>query len=176
MLEVEVKYRADLSLVKNRLQHLGFSPVSVVYEEDVYFQHPCRDFSATDEALRVRISEGRVTVTYKGPRMGAGAKTRLEVSAQASGEVVELLNRLGFKAVAVIKKRREYYRNGDVLLSLDYVEGLGEFVEIEKMVEEESQIASAIEEIRRLASTLGLAEEVRETYLELYFNTFKSSG
>jgi adenylate cyclase class 2 len=108
--------------------------------------------------------------------MGVGAKTRLEVSAEASGGVVEILERLGFAKVAAIRKRREYYRGGGFLVSLDAVEGLGEFVEIEKVVEDASQVAAAVEEIKRLASALGLVEEVRETYLELFLNTFKSRG
>ena len=176
MLEVEVKYRADLSAVRHRLASLGFSLLSLEEEVDIYFQHPCRDFSATDEALRVRVSKGGVAVTYKGPRMGVGAKTRLEVSAEASGGVVEILERLGFARVAAIRKRREYYRGGGFLVSLDAVEGLGEFVEIEKVVEDASQVAAAVEEIKRLASALGLVEEVKETYLELFLNTFKSRG
>ncbi|MGC9131515.1 MAG: class IV adenylate cyclase, partial [Pyrobaculum sp.] len=83
---------------------------------------------------------------------------------------------LGFARVAAIRKRREYYRGDEFLVSLDAVEGLGEFVEIEKVVEDASQVAAAVEEIKRLASALGLVEEVKETYLELFLNTFKSRG
>jgi len=173
MLEVEVKYRADLSRVRERLKVLGFSLVAVQEEEDIYFQHPCRDFAATDEALRVRYAGGRAYVTYKGPRMGAGAKTRVEVSAEAGPGVAEVLERLGFVAVAKIRKRREYYAGGGFSVSLDWVEGLGEFVEVEKTVGGEGDVLRAVEEVRRLASALGLGEEVRETYLELFLNTFK---
>ncbi|ABL88285.1 adenylate cyclase [Pyrobaculum islandicum DSM 4184] len=174
MLEVEVKYRADLGSVRERLKSLGFSLVAAGWEEDIYFQHPCRDFASTDEALRVRISGGRVGVTYKGPRMGFGGKTRVELSAAADVSIVEIFEKLGFVAVARIKKRREYYRGGGFTISLDQVEGLGEFVEIEKVVEGEGEVAEAVAEIRRLAARLGVGEEVRETYLELFLNTFKS--
>jgi len=167
MLEVEVKYRAHLDEVRERVLALGFSPRGVSEEVDTYFQHPCRDFAATDEALRVRASGGSVVLTYKGPRVGAGAKTRVEISASAEPSIVELLERLGFVKVAVVKKRREYYEGLGVLVSLDEVEGLGEFVEIEKVVAREEDIGGAVEELRRIASLLGLVEEVRETYLEL---------
>jgi len=167
MLEVEVKYRANLGKVRERVLALGFSPRGVSEEVDTYFQHPCRDFAATDEALRVRVSGRSAVLTYKGPRVGAGAKTRVEVSTSAEPSVVELLERLGFVKVAVVKKRREYYEGLGVLVSLDEVEGLGEFVEIEKVVAREEDIGGAVEELRRIASLLGLVEEVRETYLEL---------
>lgn len=146
---------------------LGFSPWGVSEEVDTYFQHPCRDFAATDEALRVRVSGRSAVLTYKGPRVGAGAKTRVEVSTSAEPSVVELLEKLGFAKVAVVKKRREYYEGLGVLVSLDEVEGLGEFVEIEKVVAREEDILGAVEELRRIASLLGLVEEVKETYLEL---------
>jgi len=167
MLEVEVKYRAYLGEVRGRVLALGFSPRGVSEEADMYFQHPCRDFAATDEALRVRVSGRSAVLTYKGPRLGAGAKTRVEVSTLAEPSVVELLEKLGFVKVAVVKKRREYYEGLGVLVSLDEVEGLGEFVEIEKVVAREEDIGGAVEELRRIASLLGLVEEVKETYLEL---------
>jgi len=167
MLEVEVKYRARLGEARERVLALGFFPRGVSEEVDTYFQHPCRDFAATDEALRVRVAGGTAVLTYKGPRVGAGAKTRVEVTASAEPTVVEVLERLGFVKVAAIKKRREYYEGLGVLVSLDEVEGLGEFVEIEKVVAREEDIPSAVEELSRIASLLGLVEEVKETYLEL---------
>ncbi|MCI4446712.1 MAG: class IV adenylate cyclase [Pyrobaculum sp.] len=176
MLEVEVKHRADLSIVRQRLKALGFSLVASQEEVDIYFQHPCRDFAATDEALRVRIVGGRAYVTYKGPRMGAGAKTRVEISAEAGLDVVEVFRRLGFVPVAEIRKMREYYSGGGFSVSLDWVDGLGEFVEVEKVVAEEGEVPQAVEEVRRLAAALGLGEEVKETYLELFLNTYKQGG
>lgn len=167
MLEVEVKFRKGPSFRREKLLSLGFSFLGEGREVDIYFQHPCRDFASTDEALRVRLSGGRVVVTYKGPRIGAGAKTRFEVSTVADESALELLKRLGFVEVARVVKRREYFRSGDYLVSLDWVEGLGEFVEIEKVVGDESEIPKAVEELRSLAADLGLEEEVKETYLEL---------
>lgn len=176
MLEVEVKYRARLSDVREALRGLGFSLLSSSEEVDIYFQHPCRDFSASDEALRVRLSGGAASVTYKGPRTGTEAKTRLEITASSGVEVVEVFKRLGFVPVATVRKRREYYQRGDILVSLDEVEGLGEFVEIEKVVADAAEVEGAVREVRELASALGLKEEVRETYLELFLKIFKSGS
>ncbi|MEZ0320224.1 MAG: class IV adenylate cyclase [Pyrobaculum sp.] len=168
MLEVEAKFRAKLDDVRERVKALGFSLIGVSEEVDIYFQHPCRDFSATDEALRLRLSAGEAQLTYKGPRMGAGAKTRFEASAAAGPEVVEVLKQLGFREVAQIRKRREYYSGGGFTISLDWVEGVGEFVEIEKLVPDGSSVEAAVAEIKSLAESLGLRDEVRETYLELF--------
>ena len=45
---------------------------------DEYFNHPCRDFAVTDEALRLRKDpDGKMT--YKGPKLDRTTKTREEI-------------------------------------------------------------------------------------------------
>jgi len=173
MLEVEQKFRADLGRVREELLRLGASPVEAKEEVDIYFQHPCRDFAETDEALRVRRSGGDVEVSYKGPRMRSSAKARLELTVSADGDVEAVLEALGFRKVAVIRKRREYYSYGSLTISLDDVEGLGQFVEIEAVASSEVSLGEAEAEVSALAERLGLAERVDATYLELYLSIFK---
>ncbi len=172
MREVEVKVGLDCSRleeVEERVKKLGVLEASVL-EEDTYYQHPCRDFSVTDEALRVRKVDGRVELTYKGPkRLVHGVKVRREVTLRVEGDVGSLLEALGFSRVAVIRKRRRYYRlaRPAVTVSIDRVEGLGCFVEVEAV---EADV-EAIEEALRL---LGLedAEKVTKSYLELYLEAY----
>ena len=164
-LEVEAKYRVDcsrLELVRSRLESMGATRVYGGLEEDTYFNHPCRDFAASDEALRLRVSGGSARLTYKGPRLPSrGVKRRLEVEVEVAsgGEVREVLERLGFKPVAVVRKWREAYRLGETLIMIDSVEGLGCFIEIE----------GPEDSIESVASALGLreADKVEATYLEL---------
>ncbi|KUO86543.1 MAG: hypothetical protein AT709_07990 [Caldivirga sp. MG_3] len=81
MLEVEVKFRIrDVKGLVNRLR--GFAThIGSNVEEDHYFNHPCRDFRSTDEAVRVRVyGSGRVTVTYKGPRLGVRVRLGLSIT------------------------------------------------------------------------------------------------
>ena len=171
MLEVEQKYRADIDRVREDLLKIGAVLLEKKEEVDIYFQHPCRDFAKTDEALRVRRSGSDVEVSYKGPRMSSAVKTRLELTASAEGDVEAMLEALGFRKVAVIKKRREYYAYGSLTVSLDSVEGLGDFVEIEALASSEASVKDAEAEIEALAGRLGLREKVDETYLELYLRS-----
>lgn len=166
MIEVEAKYRypcSELAELSSRLETLGFQRVEERVEVDDYYQHPCRDFTLTDEALRVRITESRVELTYKGPRLEShDYKGRLEatISVDSPSNLKAILENLGFKsAVTVVKKRVVYENSRGVKVSLDEVAELGCFVEIE----------GGIEEIRRVAASLGLRDEsyVRETYAEL---------
>lgn len=166
-MEVEAKYRADIAKVREALASLGATLLESVEEVDAYFNHPCRDFASTDEALRVRRSRGGVEVSYKGPRMGGGAKTRLELTASAEGDVEAILSALGFKKVAEVRKRREYYSYKSFTISLDDVDGLGQFVEIELLVSSRDLVPEAERAIEGLAKELGLGERVDATYLEL---------
>ena len=173
MFEVEVKFRvSDLNTVEPIVR--GFAAfLEEDIEEDHYFQHPCRDFSKTDEALRVRVyGNGRVTVTYKGPRVRGPGKARVEynIDVEPLEEALNALKALGFVEVAVIRKRRRIYTFGSYTIYLDSVEGLGNFVEVETMVSDESLVSRAMGEVIEFAkSRLGLGEALIEprTYLEL---------
>ncbi|RLF00118.1 MAG: class IV adenylate cyclase [Thermoprotei archaeon] len=161
-MEVEVKARAPLGRVRSRLRELGARLLRVEEQEDVYFSHPCRDFSRTDEALRLRLAGGGAELTYKGPRGAGPVKSRLEVTARVvdAERLVEILELLGFREVARIRKRREIYELRGVEVALDQVEGLGEFIELESR-------GASPSELLELARKLGATELVSETYLEM---------
>jgi len=78
--EVEQKYPlADVAAVEAALARLGATWHATVEQVDRYFNHPCRDFAATDEALRLRRTGEALAITWKGPRLDATAKTRREL-------------------------------------------------------------------------------------------------
>jgi len=135
MMEYEVKIRVgDLQPLRARLAALGNRPATRLTERDLYLNSPNRDFSRTDEALRIRSTEGAASLTYKGPKIGlAGVKAREEiiVSVDPKEAMEEILFRLGFTRTAVVEKTRETYRVEGTFVALDEVKGLGSFVEIE---------------------------------------------
>ncbi|RLA83587.1 MAG: class IV adenylate cyclase, partial [Deltaproteobacteria bacterium] len=133
MIEVELKVRADINRARERLQGLGASPEGIEFQHDLYFNAPWRDFSRSDEALRIRIKGEGGLLTYKGPKIDPLSKTREEIEVEVSDwrQARQLLLRLGFEEVGEVKKWRERYEIGGFTVSLDRVEGLGEFVEVE---------------------------------------------
>jgi len=162
--EVEAKFKIDcgnLEEFRSKLETLGFKYRGLFEEVDSYYSHPCRDFLISDEALRVRSSRGEVTLTYKGPRSSSRFKERFEVNVKVEMGVEELLEHLGFKQVLVVRKFREYFEGGDVIVSIDRVEGLGCFIEIE--VRDVN-----VEVIDGIARSLGLqSSRIDKTYVEL---------
>src|SRR6188472_3846060 len=113
MLEVEQKFRvADLTAFAARLAERGVTFGEPQLQVDSYFNHPSRDFSQTDEALRIRQVGASNYVTYKGPKLDATTKTRREIELPispgepAAAQFGELLVALGFRPVAAVRKLR----------------------------------------------------------------------
>ena len=134
MLEAEVKAPVDeLRDVEERLSRLEARYLGEEEQVDVYFNHPCRDFSSTDEALRLRRAGDRFYITYKGPKLDPLTKTRIEHETGVDNpeEAEQVLLGLGFESVMEVRKKRRLYIHGDFTISLDTVEGLGDYVEVE---------------------------------------------
>jgi len=141
--------------------------VKEVIEEDIYFASPVRDFTKTDEALRVRKGDG-IKITYKGPKIDQTTKTReeIEITVDDFDKAVKLFEKLGFKPVAKVVKTRRIYRIDDVTICLDSVEGLGEFIEFEVKT---SDVENGKKRLFELAEMFGLRLEdsIRKSYLEM---------
>jgi adenylate cyclase, class 2 len=175
--EVEMKFPvADMAGLEARLAELGASMAAGQLELDVYFAHPARDFARTDEALRIRRKGPANFITYKGPKIDAVTKTRREIDLglppgeETARAWTGLLEALGFaEAGEVCKLRRKAHvdwQGRRVEISLDEVERLGTFAELELVVEPEG-VEAAKACIASLAGVLGLEGSERRSYLEL---------
>ncbi len=175
--EVELKFPvSQLERAAEQLMKLGAECTAERTEIDLYLDHPVRAFKQTDEALRVRQASNEVIVAYKGPKVDATTKTRLELEVHVAGgasafhTVGNLFRHLGFRPVRHVRKHRRVFRlswgRWPVAVSLDRVEELGDFVELEVAVEP-SKIDSARKSLFQLASHLGLSGSERRSYLEL---------
>ncbi len=175
--EVEQKFPvADMAALEAALAAMGATISQPHREVDLYFGHPARDFARTDEALRVRRKGRSNFITYKGPKLDKTTKTRQEIelplgpgkeSIDAWGELLEAL---GFRPVGEVRKFRRKaaiaWQGRRVEGSLDEVEQLGTFAELELVVEADG-VEDAKACIASLAEKLGLTGSERRSYLEL---------
>ncbi|WP_435073355.1 class IV adenylate cyclase [Halorubrum sp. HHNYT27] len=193
MIEVEIKVPADVDAVRDRLRDAGAERVGASRQRDDYYDAPHRDFAETDEALRVRretpLADGigsddagvksgatpssaeTTKITYKGPLLDEGSKTRAEHETEVTDveAAAGILSGLGFEPAAAVKKRREFWTVDGFTVTLDAVDGLGEFVEIERAVADESAIEAVRNDALDVLDRLGLDgdEQVRTSYLGL---------
>jgi adenylate cyclase class 2 len=175
MYEVEVKVRADHERVRDRLAEHDAERIEGVRQVDTYFDPPHRDFAETDEALRIRREhrddETVARLTYKGPLVEAESKTREEIEAGVGNgdDVRAIFEALDFTPAATVTKDRERFRLDGFTVTLDAVEGLGEFVEAETEVESESAVEDAREDALSVLESLRLDpdEQILTSYLGL---------
>lgn len=166
--EVEVKARVDdLGRIRQSLEDRGAQRLGSARQADTYFDHPERSFADTDEALRVREIDGDATLTYKGPKLDETTKTREEIDLGVADreDARSILEALDFTPSGTVVKERESYQLGALTVTLDRVEGLGGFVEIEQVVQDD--VDEARQAILDLADELGLEDRERRSYLEL---------
>ncbi len=133
-MEVELKLHVDegrLPALRERLAQLGARPEAPRTQDDLFFQHPCRDLAATDEALRCRRENGGLELTYKGARLKSDTKAREEVNLAITSDPEPILRMLGFTPAARLRKTREPWHVDGAEVAIDHVEGVGWFVEIE---------------------------------------------
>jgi adenylate cyclase class 2 len=177
MLEIEQKFSgADFADLEQRLAKLGARADDPSEEADQYLNAPDRDFAKTGEAFRLRRVGGAGRLTYKGPKQPHTVKVRAELEvALAEGEhhaddCLSLLNHLGYRPVAVVRKRRRPFhlsRRGFALtVCLDEVEGVGRYAEVEVLAEED-RVSDATAAVTELAASLGLTTVERRSYLSL---------
>ncbi len=166
MIEVEVKLPLfRRSVTERKLLDLGFAAEDLIRESDMYYNSTSHDFMKTDEALRIRQSDNmtrltaRSILTYKGPKLDDISMTRKELEIEISSPETcdDILNSLGYTPFFPVNKLRQYYRKGEVEACVDQVEGLGSFLELEIMVEEESGREEALKKIETILHDLDLS-------------------
>lgn len=183
--EVEQKF-----VVNNRdeiiaqLEHLGAANAGIQNHSDTYYRHPSRNFAETQEALRIRRIDGVAAITYKGqklPQADPTLKARKELewalgeSDRDGSNMNELLCVLGFETVTTVSKTRTTFcwndgELADFCVTVDDVERVGTYAEIELIIRDQSQIPQASARISHLANQLRLDQPERQSYLELLLN------
>ncbi|MEM8666899.1 MAG: class IV adenylate cyclase [Planctomycetota bacterium] len=177
--EVEQKYHVDdPDDLERRIVDLGGKPGPAERHNDSYFNHPCRDFVETKEALRIRRVDGRPYVTYKGPKLPGAIKARKELEwtiapGDPDGTLTEQLWReLGFRPVATVSKTRRTFRFNNHLqtfgVMMDDVDRLGSFAEIELVVGGPTEVERARQQIAELAARLELNRDESSSYLRMF--------
>ena len=181
MIEVEVKAKIDnFKDIEKKLDELGAEKGKKEFQEDIYFNSPVVDFAKTDEALRIRTTKEEnnenIFITYKGPKIDANSKTRkeIEMSIGEAQKCSDIFEAIGFNRVRTVRKNRQYYTYENFEISLDDIEGLDPYMEIEVGLEDGEDYSEAQNSIFELFEKLGITDGFERTsYLELLENLFK---
>ena len=166
-MEIEVKARLkDAEDVMAKLRALGceFSPIRT--QDDMVWVEKfgtLDEFLANKVFLRIRVQNGeKIIMTAKKPKAlhgdGSLIKREHEVVVDSADEARGILDMLGLKeAVRVVKKRQTCECNG-YEICIDEIEGLGSFIELEK-IDELGEADRIQQEMFAFLKTLGISPE-----------------
>ena len=180
MIEVEVKAKIDsFEEMEKKLEKIGAIKTKKEFQEDIYFNSPVVDFAQTDEALRIRTTKENdntnIFITYKGPKIDSQSKTRkeIEMGIDDSKKCADIFEEIGFEKVRTVRKNRQYYEYENFEISLDDVEELDPYMEIETGLKDGEDYSEAQDEIFKLFEKLGITDGFERTsYLELLENLY----
>lgn len=172
MREVEVKAIVrDSEALARAFAARGAAFSAPVSQDDAVFVRETgslETFLANGLFIRLRtLGTGTVLLTAKyNPNRNAEqdmVAEEYETEIASREEMERILSLMGFVEAVRIRKERRSAKEGAYEFCLDEVEGLGTFVEVEKLVENESDVAAAHEELLTLLTELGISPEDRFT-------------
>ncbi len=146
-------------------------------QDDTYFNYKYRDFKESDEAIRLRKTNSEYELTYKGPKMGNYGKSREEITVRISERDIQNINiimeRIGLYRAFTVKKTRKNFKIDRYIISLDRVEGLGDFIEVEGQDVSEDQLKDFFQKFINDFQIKG--EVTNSSYLELLLRSHDKS-
>ena len=162
--ETEIKLLVrDPARLKSRLRSLGATLARRRHFEDNFvFDLPDRRLRRRGSLLRVRLTDGKATLTFKGPsRIVARTKSRMELETDVvdGGKTRRILELLGLRCQFRYQKFRTVYQKGNALITVDETP-MGIYFEIE----------GSPRSIRTIARHLGFQEGdfITATYVDLF--------
>lgn len=169
MYEVEAKValsKAELKRLKAAIPKIA-KKVHQVDKTDVYYGHLKKDCAY----LRTRVKNGEpfLNIKTKKTEKGIEANQEIKMALTSMPAFHKLLKKIGIPMVGKKQKKGAIYRKGGMQIELNTVGGLGDFLEIETIVPEKSDIPRAKKALRNLFKQLGFGPEdfEKKYYLEL---------
>ncbi|MDO4492109.1 MAG: class IV adenylate cyclase [Lachnospiraceae bacterium] len=192
MIEVEIKLKVSSpEVVEQQLRQLGFAYHAAYLQEDSYYDNRDGLIRSDGQALRLRTitacGDGKPSshtcITFKGKKLDTVSMTRQELETEVGDRFVldRILQALGYQVIppSVVKHRKEYVRSGFHLpddnrtqitmnACLDQVDGLGDFLELEMMTDEDER-GMALDCIEEMLHKLGysICDTTTSSYLSM---------
>ena len=138
--KLDAKYGAGKKLVQKDALFL--------YKKTSYSEHV-----TGEPALRIRSSDGKHYFTYKHTILASGNRVEHETEIGNPGAMKAALIAMDWHEVITVEKTRYHYEAAGVTYELDTVTGLGDFLEVEIISDEDSDAETALISI---AASLGV--------------------
>ena len=165
MKEIEIKARLkDKKAVVTKLEELGCVFGKVMTQRDVVYVKNVGSFeifNSNDAFLRIRVKDNsKILFTVKKPMKNDLDALEHEVEVSSKEEMEQAILLMGFKEAVRINKTRQTTTYNGCEICIDDVEGLGGFIEMEKLATE-GDSEQVQEELFKFFESIGIKKEDR---------------
>ncbi|HJP80831.1 MAG TPA: class IV adenylate cyclase [Candidatus Saccharimonadales bacterium] len=167
MREIEIKARlADKGAFLDRLTEQGLAVSAPVTHHDRVFGPAGVDGNDGDNTapwLRVRTEKRDSLVkhlfTLKKSVTNQMDSIEHETEVADDDEALKIIEHLGFTPYSDLTKTRQKAKIGDIEMCIDTVDGLGDFVEVEKLTEEDADYDAVAAELWNVLERFGVSQD-----------------
>lgn len=171
MREIEIKARVEqLDDIRAVFKQKGIALSEPVAQHDEVWGMPGVIVDNTSPWLRLRTEsksgQTRHLLTLKRSVTGQLDSIEHETEVSDPGEMTKIIQELGFELYSDLTKTRQKAHVGDIEICLDSVKDLGEFIEAEKLTDDDVDYQNVIDELWRLLRGFGVNydDEVTDGY------------
>lgn len=169
MREIEIKLQVNnLEELEKNLTENGLVISKEITQDDMVYVpkdvlDPFSNVKVGDTFIRIRKQDGIDTLTLKQQRGVGLDKTEHETKINNSEQMHQMLLIMGWKPATQVIKKRKKGKLGEYEICLDKVEQLGNFVELEKLTDDNADPEKVKAELFEALKPFGLSEKDEET-------------
>jgi len=166
---IEIKAHArNFAEIKRRAEELSDVPVEIIPQEDVFFNIPQGRLK-----LRILAPDRAQLIYYTRPDQEGPKRSDYHITHTSDPENLKRVLELAYGIRGIVKKTRYLYLVGQTRIHLDDVEGLGQFMELEVVMQEGQSDAEGEEIADKLMTSLGVerSDLLEGAYMDLLENS-----
>jgi adenylate cyclase class 2 len=165
MREIEVKARVTDSVVLlEKIKAKGIQLGPELEQHDIVYGKPgIKDNEADSVWLRIRIqNRAEIFFTLKKSVRGHLDSIEHETLVEDPTELEKIIELIGFEKYSDLTKKRRKAKVGTIELCVDSIDGLGDYIEAEMLVEDDADHNKVENELWRVLNDLGISKKDEE--------------
>jgi predicted adenylyl cyclase CyaB len=149
---IEIKAKVhNVNHLRLLIEKIAGTPVQLIFQEDTFFYSPSGRLK-----LRIYAPDKGELIYYQRPDQNGPKESDYIISPTTEPHSLKEVLTSACGVRGVIRKQRELYRVGQTRIHLDRVEGLGEFLELEFVMQKGQTEAEGMETLEYLMDKLGI--------------------
>ena len=169
---IEIKARVrDFDEFRKRAESLSDTPLLVIAQEDIFFNTERGRLK-----LRILAPDRAQLIYYLRSDQGGPKRSDYNIFETPDPENLKHVLSLAYGIRGVVRKTRYLYITGQTRVHLDAVEGLGDFIELEVVIQEGQSSAEAEAIAEGLMTSLGVerGDLLEGAYMDLMESSAKT--